>query len=355
MRRLAWMAVGSSCGCVLVALLGSPAACSFHNDDAKPDTNPVIIEDTAKVDSTPTQPPLTVFVDSTGAPCLLGDDSSKCSNQPADFSCIGKPRDAGPINDADFDATDDANAPSGQLIDVTLDLVAFGGTGKADVIGGGEYDVFYSNSFKNDTAVPDLHVITDDKGMATFKLPAGERVAYRVKMVDDPDPKKTIRRFYTTDLLAPTKVGAPPIVINALRQSEYGTLALAVTGKADYIMPAGTGIFASRIVDCQNRYVGNASVEVVDVEASSNLKFGKCDGSAICRLFLSDLELPAPSATWTSRAGLVVIVNVPITGPSKHLQAVTRGVLTAGSEPVEIGRRDLEVFENAINVAFVNP
>ena len=320
-----------------VAFLGSigGGACTFPTNDAAPDA--VFVDPDTSTDSGATLPPPTVFVGG--------------ADQPADFSCRGKSHDAGPISDADFDASPDAAAPGGQLVPLTIDMFAFG-TGNTEKIPNLKFDVFYGNSMTDDKTPDLVDVTTDDKGQATFEAPAGYRIAYRIKPVTDPDPKKGLDAYFEYDQLVPSLTGSP-FEFAGMRHAEFQTLTLAVTGKTEFTQLAGTGIFATRVVDCQRRYIQNLQVDVIDVEGGA-VTYQKCtDG--LCRLYLSDLELPAFGRDATSRSGLVAFVGVPITSATHHIRAVARGLMPGDTEISVVASRDLEIHEGAVNVLFLEP
>ena len=320
-----------------LALLGSigGGACTFPTNDAGPDA--VFVDPDTSTDSGATLPPPSVFV--AGA------------DQPADFECRGKGHDAGTVSDADFDAATDAEAPGGQLIPITANMFAFG-TGNTEKIPNMKFDVFYGNSMTDDKTPDLVDVTTDATGQATFEAPAGYRISYRIKALTDPDPKKGLDSYFEYDQLIPSAAGTV-IEFAGMRHAEFQTLTLAVTGKTEFTQLPGTGIFATRVVDCKRRFMQNLQVDIIDVEGGP-VTYGKCT-EGLCRLYLSDLELPAFGRDATSRSGLVAFVGVPVTSATHHVRAVARGLLAGNTEVSVIESRDLEIHEGAVNVFYLEP
>jgi hypothetical protein len=310
-------------------------ACTFPEDEAKPDV--AFIDPDTTSDTGPTLGNPTVFVDG--------------ADQPADLECRGKPRDAGPINDADLEVGPDTTVAGGQIIPITIDMYAFG-TGNTEKIPNMKFDVFYGNTMTDDKTPDLVDVTTDDAGRATFSVPAGYRVAYRIKPVVDPDPKKALDPYYEFDQLIPLTTGAV-IEFAGMRHQEFSTLTLAVTGKTDFPQFPGTGIFATRVTDCKRHYMRNVQVDIIDGDGPT-ATYSKCT-EGLCRLYLSDLELPAFGSDATSRAGLVAFVGVPVTSATHHVRAVARARLPGTSDIAVIATRDLEIREGAVNVAFLEP
>jgi hypothetical protein len=309
-------------------------ACTFPEEAAKPDV--VFVDPDTAVETGTVLGPPTVFVNE--------------KDEPADLECRGKPRDAGPITDAEFDAQPDAMAPSGQLVPFSADMFAFG-TGNTETIAGVKIDVFYGNVMTDDKTPDLVDVTADDKGRVSFLAPAGHRIGFRIKPVVDPDPKKALDAYYEFDEIVPQVLGGVrPFA--GMRHAEFMTLTLAVTGKSDFPQFPGTGIFATRVADCQRRYMRNVQVDIVDDDKPAT--YVKCT-EGLCRLYLSDLELPAFSINATSRSGLVAFVGVPVTSATRHVRAVARARLGAGSELTIIGTRELEIHEGAVAFMYVDP
>ena len=318
----------------LLGLVGG-GACTFPSSDAQPDA--VFVDPDTSSDTGTSLPPPTVFVDG--------------KDEPADFECRGKPRDAGPINDAELDADPDAARPSGQLVPVTANMFAFG-TGNTEKIPNLKFDVFYGNVMTDDKTPDLIDVTTDDKGQATFNAPVGYRIAYRIKPVGDPDPVKAIEPYFEYDQLIPS-VGGSAIEFAGMRHDKFQTLTLAVTGKTEFTQFPGTGIFATRVVDCKRRYIQNVQIDLVDVEEGL-VTYGKCT-EGLCRLYLSDLELPALGRTTSSRSGLAAFVGVPVTSATHHVRAIARARLPGAAEPSVFSTRELEIHEGAVNVLYLEP
>lgn len=347
--------------------------CSFGNTDAPPGQPDVVfIDDTAEVSVV--TPEVTVFVDG--------------KDVPANLACLGKPRDAGVIHEAgggdtatpadtasadsdteaatdgdveaDVDATpdvasetsSDVGAPAdsgppalGTLVEEQLDLIAFG-TGGADKLPNQLIDVYYSNSF---SGPPDLSgVASDSTGVVRVVLPYGMRVGYHVRKND------VLSDYWELDDLHVPVPPATRTYWQGITTAKFQDLSLAVTGDKNYVQPPGTGIIAARVVDCDHRYLRNAVIELRDMSGGPPgvpVAFDKCSSGKPCLVYLSDAELPAQSATWTSRSGLVALINVPTTKP---MRLVAIGYNADGSSR-EVGHRDLEPKEGVIVTHFVEP
>ncbi|MGZ3455875.1 MAG: hypothetical protein ACXVEF_40090 [Polyangiales bacterium] len=320
------------------------------------------------------------------------------TDMPADLACLGKPRDGGMIHEAGpsdvgsdsaatdsaldaFDATSldsaadtlvasdgaadaldasdggvDGTAPVGDgdisdaspvtvgtLHPETVEVVAFG-TGGVDKLPGETIDLFWSNSFKG---APDVvGVVTDSKGLLNATLPYGIRVAYHVRA------SATVGDFYGMDDIREVLAGDMYPRFQGVTHDKFKQLALAVTGDTSYVLPPKTGIVTARVVDCAHRNLHYASIRLVDLTdgAGSELPFGKC-GDGLCLLYLSDTELPDLGATFTSRSGLIAMVQVP-TG--RKLRVIAEGYRD-GTTRFEVGHRDLEVQDGAITNVFIEP
>jgi hypothetical protein len=324
------------------------------------------------------------------------------SDQPADLACLGKPRDGGMIHEAgpsdvgtDSAATDsatidsaaDSAADSGLKLDTsilpdvlpdsaddasdaatdgvppvgdgdisdaspvtvgtlhseTVEVVAFG-TGGVDKLPGETIDLYWSNSF---TGAPDVvGIVTDSKGLLNATMPYGIRVAYHVRA------SANVGDFYGMDDLREILAGDTYARFQGVTHDKWKQLSLAVTGDTSYTLPPKTGIVTARVVDCAHQPVHYASIRLVDLTdgAGTELPFGKC-GSDLCLLYLSDTELPDLGAIYTSRSGLIAMVQVPM---GRKLRVIAEGYRD-GTTRYEIGHRDLEVQEGAITNVFIEP
>lgn len=338
-RRFAFVFGLSSFACLgLVVFIGAGAGCQFSHDQGQPDTF-VPPSDVAN-DSDLVQPSVTAF------------DVQTTSDVEPDFSCQTKPYDAGAATDAAFEAGSDGAAPGGQMIDIGLKIYAFG-SGNTEWLAGANVDVFFGDAMNG--ATPDVAgAVADDKGIVHIQAPAGWRIAYRIAKKTDADPKKAYEKFSDYDLQLPWVPGS---VVDAagITLAESQTLKLAIAGDSSYTPPAGTAIFATRVVDCLRRNMRNATLEVVDVDTGATLDVAKaqdCKTGVPCRVYMSDNEFPEASLPWTSRAGLVVIANLDA---SHHYRAIAKGKRTGSASFEVLGHRDIELQSDTIDVAYVYP
>lgn len=332
-RRLS-VAVGACLGGLLaISVLPGSAGCTY-DDPAPADDSAVDPVDTGAAEAD-AEPPRPTVRDTTGA------------DVPADFSCAGK-RDGGVPDAAPSDAPFEGGTPTaGQLAPTSMELFAFGeGTTH---LAGAEVQLFYGNSFKG--AADLTGVVSDGSGLATALMPAGWQIAYRIVPKDTGTASTSFVSYYELDQLVPTTPGAK-MPFFGMTKAKYQDLALALAGQRDYAIPAGTGIIAARVTDCQRRYVRNVSVELVDVtEATPTpVTFVKDCLAGPCVLYLSDLELPSP-ATTTSRQGLVALVNIP---SSRKLRLVAHGYVN-GDANATVASRDVEMVDQAITTLFAQP
>lgn len=334
LRRL--VAAGVAClgGLCAIATLPTTGGCTY-DDPANGDAAVVTPDDTGAPETDAAQAALPTVVDTTG------------NDVPADLSCAGK-RDGGVPDASPSDAAYEGGTPSaGQLAPTTLETFAFGeGTTH---LAGAELEFFYGNSFKGTADL--TSVVTDGSGGATALLPAGWQVGYHVVPKDTGNTATSFVGYYELDQLVPTTPGAK-MRIFGMTKAKYQDLALALSGNRDYVIAAGTGIVAARVVDCQRRYIRNARVELLDVTDATPTKvnfLSDCKAGP-CMIYLSDLELPS-SATTTSRQGLVTMVNISST---RKLRMVAHGYVN-GDANATIASRDLELVDQSITTVYAQP
>lgn len=377
LSRLAFVAACGSLASIAFASVLSNAGCSFSPDAPLPDTG-FIVDDSGPQDTRSVQPSITVYFGGADIPadlsCKGAKDSGVDSGHDTAISDSGTDTavadsgadtalddadatvdETGDAGDAAVDATPDSpvdggvDAPSG-YVPIELTMQAFGSS-NTQQLPNVDFDVFLKNTIP-DGAKPDFVPRTNDKGKTTVLLPPASLFAIRVNAKDDPDPKKGLKSFWQYDILTPPTTGA--IDIAGITVDEWGLLVLAVTGSKDYVFPSNKGVFATRVYDCKRRQIAGATVDIVDVDTGKFLEYGKClDG--LCRIYMSDLELPALERTWTSRSALVALANIDATGPTKHLRAIAKGKVAGSDTPQEIGTRDLEIHAGGINVMYIDP
>ena len=316
----------------LIASFGAGAGCTH---DREPPTPPV---DAPKVDvnldSKTEVPPVTVLKDGVDVP--------------ANLKCFGMPRTEPTPMEAGVDeaGTDGAIAP-GTLVEKQIELIGFG-TGGADKLGDQTIDVFYSNKA---TGTPDQTVTTDPKGLFKVTVPDGLRIAYKVRASD-----KLEDYFGLDDLHMPAVVPGlkdPIIRWQGVTRERREFFALALTNDKTWVPKPGNGVVAVRVFDCDRRLIQYAKIELLDFTDDPKgvkLTFGKC-GEELCRVFLTDSELPDVGRETTSRSALFSLLDVP-TG--RKLRVVAYSTKADGTTE-EIGWRDLSVTENVITTQFIEP
>jgi len=314
------------CGLPLGALALSMQACG-SDDGGTPATTTDAGKD-AKTDSGP--PPLTKELQ------VLDKDKV---DVPADLSCMGMP----PADSGVGDAGGDAGPAPGDVVDVTFKVVEFGGGG-SDVVVNAVVDLFYANTL-GDGAMPSATGTTGSmdptRGLVTMKIPFGKPFTYRV------NPNDALRAFVYFDSDPVTKTTGN-YELTAITKSKYDQFALAITGKTGFLTAAGTGIYSARVVDCQDRNISAAIVEIVDAATGTPLATGPGDGDLKPIHYLSDNDLPSTGLYWTSRSGLVAAINVPET-KTKKLKAIAKGLYGGSKEVRKFAETDLEITASAVN------
>lgn len=266
----------------------------------------------------------------------------------ANLECQTKPRVVPPVNDGGVEAGADGAVPPGSLVEKQVELIGFG-TGGADKLSNQTIDIFYNNSPKG---TPDQTVTSDDKGMLTAWLPEGVRIAYHVRA-----SSKLSDYYGLDDLHYPVPIpGSMDMRIRwqgvTLERREFFSLAL--TGDKNWQPKPGNGMTAGRVMDCERRYVQYAEIvmkDYTDDAAGKVLEWGKC-GEGLCRVFLTDSELPDVGRTYTSRSALFTILDVPV---NRKLRLIALGMSADGKTKIEVAHRDLELVENAITTQFLEP
>ena len=342
MRRFAL--VTSATVVLLSALTMSLGAAAGCRHDREP---PAAVVDAPKVDvdfdSVTNTPPVTVLID--------GVDKA------ADLSCLGKTRmepavialDAGVDEAGVGDAVvGDAAVAPGTLVDKEIELIGFG-TGGSDKLTNQTVDVYYDNSFVS--GKPDLTVKSDDKGLFRALVPDGKRIGYHVHASTQLDDYFGLDDLQQA-LIVPGKT-EPVIRWQGVTLERRDFFALALTGDKTWKPKPGNAIVAGRVMDCNRRQVQYAEVEIwdfTDNAAGTALPFGKC-GQGLCRVFLTDAELPDVGRKNTSRSSLFTILDVP-TG--RKLMAIAFGHNPDGTRS-RVSWRILEVKPSVINTQFLEP
>jgi hypothetical protein len=324
-----------------IAVLPGMSGCTFDN--------------TNTVDSGYLPPPddtgSDVVVADTAAPGPTVVDQVSGADIPADLSCFGKTD--GGTGDAMVDETsyDGGTPSSGQLVPSAIDVYSFNQGSRR--LAGAEIELFYGNTFKGVTADV-TGIVTDDAGLATAPMPAGWKIAYRIVPRDNADLSLAYIPYYELDEPVPLVVGQK-MHFFGMTKEVYGSLSLVIAKTSDYVIPADQGIVAMRIADCQRRYMRNVKVELLDVTAGVPLPAPLVDvkvcTTGTCLLYLSDLELPDPSRTITSRSGLITIVGL---SAAKKYRIVAHADVD-GAPNSTVAHRDLETVAGSIAVQYAQP
>lgn len=333
LRRLAIVASTTAVlSTALIASFGAGAGCTHDREPPAPPVDAPKVD--VNLDSKTAVPPVTVLIDGV--------------DKPANLKCLGMPRtEPTPMEAGVDEAGADAAITPGTLVEKQIELIGFG-TGGADKLRNQTIDVFYSNK---PAGTPDTTVTTDANGLFKVTVPDGLRIAYKVRasaLLED--------YFGLDDLHTPAAVPGlkdPIIRWQGVTRERREYFALALTNDKNWVPKPGNGVVAVRVFDCDRRLIQYAKIALLDYTDDSKgvpLPFGKC-GESLCRVFLTDSELPDPGREVTSRSALFSLLDVP-TG--RKLRAVAYSTRDDGST-YEIGWRDLDVNENVITTQFLEP
>ncbi len=193
-----------------------------------------------------------------------------------------------------------------------------------DRIEGATVEVYLGNRIEGS---PDFTLgPTDAEGLTeAVDVPAQALLATRVLGI--PDVAKLTVEF---DVETPTADGEVRALVVADSTYRVVPAAVAVT------IETGKGIVAGRFGDCDDEPVAGliAMVDGLDAEI---------------RYFVD--EFPAREPNVTTEDGLYVAINVE---PGDH-EVVLRGRTEAGGDLVELGRREIQVIADSINVLNLEP
>lgn len=193
-----------------------------------------------------------------------------------------------------------------------------------DRIEGATIEVYLVNRIEGD---PDFVLgPTDDNGLTeAVDVPARSMLATRI-----PEIERVARTTVQFDVLTPTADGEVRALTVANDTYQIVPTALGI------LVEAGKGIVAGRYSDCDDEPVAGliAHVEGQDAEIR----------------YFSD-EFPAREPDVTTEDGLYVAINVD---PGDH-EIVLRGRTEAGGTLVELGRREIQVIADSINVLDLGP
>lgn len=340
-----FVGVGLVSALAVVALPGT-SGCTFDNVNNTVDSGFVIPvdEDTGADVAAETGP---------AAPTVV--DPVSGADVPADLSCLGK-ADAG-AGDGAVDETpyDGGTATTGQLVPTIIDVYGFNERNRR--LPGAEVEIYFGNTFQNGAAAAVADVtglITDDAGLAPTQMPANWRVGYHVLPRDNADLSLAYVPYWELDQVVPNQPNQK-MHFYGMSKEVYQSLALAIASTRDYVIPPGNGIVAMRIGDCQRRYMRNVTAELQDVTDGTPrpvpLVPVKDCTTGTCLLYLSDLELPDPTRTMTSRSGLITVVGL---STAKKYRVVGHGVLN-GAPAADVARRNVETVGGAISVQYALP
>jgi hypothetical protein len=337
LRRFAFVGISTlALTAVLGGSLGIAAGCRHDREPPPPAIDAPKVD--VNLDSVTTAPPVTVLVDGADRDARLS-----CSSVPRMEPAVIYP-DAGG-DESGIDASDPGDAaPGGTLVEKQIELIAFG-TGGADKLFNQVVDVYYDNTFAS--GKPDVTTTSDDKGLFTILVPKNKRVGYHVHASPQLDDY-----FGLDDLHQPI----PPATMirwQGVTLDRRQTFALALTGDKNWLPVSGTGVIAGRVLDCDRRYMQYANVLLWDEDAGKLVDFApKCGtGTEICRVYLTDSELPDVGRQYTSRSSLFTILNVPV-GKRLTLQAYSN--TTDGKQAV-VASRKVEVKPGVITTQFLEP
>lgn len=194
-----------------------------------------------------------------------------------------------------------------------------------DPVEGVTIQVFLSNRISDD---PDLELgPTDDQGRSEeVTVPAGTLVAIRTLAIQD-----QIRETVEFDVRTPEEEGDE---VRALTVSDQTYRVVPAT--VGVVVEAGKGIVAGQFMDCSDHEVAGLIAEIEGQDPD-------------IRYFID--RMPSREPVVTTEDGLYVAINVE---PGDH-QLVIKGRLEEGGEIVEVGRREVQVLADSINVVDIGP
>lgn len=194
-----------------------------------------------------------------------------------------------------------------------------------DPVEGVMIEVFFDNRISDD---PDLELgPTDDQGRTEeVTVPAGTQVAIRTLAI--PDELRTTVEF---DVRTPDENGDE---VRALTVSDSTYRVVPAT--VGVVVDPGKGIVAGQFLDCADHEVAGLIAEIEGQDAD-------------IRYFVD--RMPSREPVVTTEDGLYVAINVE---PGDH-QLVLKGRIEEGGDVVEVGRREVQVIEDSINVVDIGP
>jgi hypothetical protein len=300
----------------LVALLlsGTAAACGDDDDDSGGEgegestlafcTDGVTNDDDDAIDCYDHD--CLAFQEDCAPPAFIDDLEDAAPPAPANLACL---------ND------NPPPEPTGDTVSVRFYAEDFE---HEDRIEGATVEVYLINRIEGD---PDFVLgPTDEEGLTeAVDVPAQSMLATRIPEI--PGVARTTVQF---DVLTPTADGEVRALTVADDTYRLVPAAVAVT------IESGKGIVAGLFSDCDEEPVGGliANVEGQDAEIR----------------YFSE-EFPAREPDVTTQDGLYVAINID---PGDH-QIVLRGRIEAGGDIVELGRREVQVIADSINVLDLTP
>ncbi|MEB2312010.1 MAG: hypothetical protein OZ921_20255 [Sorangiineae bacterium] len=189
-------------------------------------------------------------------------------------------------------------------------------------------------------------------GELFFPTPAASVIAYHVHA--KPNVAKEFYGFGDRMFAPPRRIEGTTI-----RPSDYATLATAVANAypgttPGWTPPAGYGIVAAPIRDCDDDDLRGARFVLVDGDTGKPLPAGNCDTDA--RYIYSDADVPQPKCTFSHpKQSLGVVINVPpntdaATAAHKYKLQFWGRISESDAEPVLFMEQEVEVFADAVTV-----
>ncbi|MBI2893323.1 MAG: hypothetical protein HYY06_07200 [Deltaproteobacteria bacterium] len=194
-----------------------------------------------------------------------------------------------------------------------------------DPVEGVTIEVFFANRIAGE---PDLTLgPTDDQGRTEeVTVPAGTLIAVRTLAIQD-----EVRLTVEFDVRTPEESGDE---VRALSVSDQTYRVVPAT--VGVVVDPGKGIVAGQFSDCSDHEVAGLIAEVEGQDPD-------------IRYFVD--RMPSREPVVTTEDGLYVAINVE---PGDH-ELVLMGRLEEGGEIVEVGRREIQVLADSINVVDLGP
>jgi hypothetical protein len=216
--------------------------------------------------------------------------------------------------------------------DREIHTIQTGGT-DTDRVPNVDVEVFTSNT---NEGAPTATGKSAMDGMLTMKLPTGY-MTFRTK--GGMGYVETLGYDYFV-------VDGKPLTVQASPADKVQALESLSTEDGSYMHTAGTGRYVAQVTDCKNRPLSNTFVVL---ESDTKLVVPGTASPAMRRNYFGDNALPS-SAKFTSRSGVVAMLDVPLAG---KLRAVAWAKTGGALKPIAV--RALVVPADVVTTSLITP